>query len=327
MGHMAGRVDTEAQVRRFINSFTYRLIQSKVACSPTVNAPSERCYAPSASTSTPISSPMRVRVAEGQRQRALPDNGHTPCSPHTLTHRASLAPISQKRPTAGFCSTTTTTPVPPAPGAPGSPEIRSHIPSSSTAISPAIQQSSFEPAGPRGTRSTTTIPELPESVSSPPSSMSSHSSAPTLPCSPPPSTHTDPPSIPTDPAPKAGPEHRNGTTHRSSNELPQSGAKKVSPIRSQIKIKSITYKPSIKFASFSIPPPSSTREEPHHHHLSSLEEQLGAIKVAPIHLTMPGAFPGMSLDVDISSWVLVSPGGPVEESKTGWFKRLFSRRG
>jgi hypothetical protein len=242
-----------------------------------------------------------------------------------------------KRPTAGSCSTTaTTTPVPAAPGASGSPEIRSHL-SSITSVTFSIQQSSFEPAGSRGNQPTT-VSERPESVSLPPSSMPPHIPVPPLPHSSPPSTRTDPPPSSIDLAPKAGLEHRNGTnTQRSSNTSPHSGTKKIpSPIRSQIIIKSITHKPSIKFASFSIPPSSPTREAPHHHHhhLSSLEEQLGTIKIAPpIRLTMPGAFPGTSLDVDIpldvdiSSWVMVGPVSPVEESKPSWFKRLFSRRG
>jgi hypothetical protein len=40
---------------------------------------------------------------------------------------------------------------------------------------------------------------------------------------------------------------------------------------------------------------------------------------------MPGAYPGMSVDEDASSWVLVSPVSPVEVSKRSWIKRLFSR--
>ncbi|KAF8466093.1 hypothetical protein DFH94DRAFT_781924 [Russula ochroleuca] len=285
MGHAVRSVGTEAQV----------------ACSQTADAPSET------SALTLMSSPTRVRVEEGQRPSK--DNIYTPDSPHTLTHRASLAPISQKVPTAGSCSATATTHVPPVPGASGSPEIPSPK-SSSTNVTSAIQQS-FESTDPRGTQPTY-VQERSERVSSPPSSMPPHLPTPPLPPSPP---RTDPPSKSIDVAPMVGPERRNGTTRPSLNSSRQSGEKekKVSSIT---KIKwstegTITFKPSAKFGPFSIPPsspPPKTRE-------------------APIRLTMPGAYPEMPLDVDVSSWVLVSPVGPVEGSKGSWFKRFLTRWG
>ena len=256
-------------------------------------------------------SPTRVRVNERLRSPTI--NGYTPGFTHSLTHYTPLASLSQKRPTAGSCSTITTTPVPSAPGAPGSPEIRSHR-SSSTTVTPAIQQSSSEL---RGTQPTS-IPERPELVSLPPSGMPPHIPVPPLLPSLPPSTCINTPSKTVDVVPVVGPERRDKTIQPSSNLLPQSGDKKASSIKIEAKFKwstgnSITWKPSGKFVPFSVsssspigPPPPKTRK-------------------APTRLTMPGAYPGMPVDEDASSWVLVSPDGPVEVSKRSWIKRLFSR--
>jgi hypothetical protein len=305
MAHTTQWVDTEVQVRREL-SVLQPIVSSKgkVACSPTADAPSEK----SASSLTVMPSPTRVRVREGHRSPT--DNRYTPGSPHTLTHYTPLASKSQKRPTAGSCSITTTTPVPSVPATPGSPEIPSHRPSSTT-ITSAIQQSSSEQ---RDTQPTT-VPGGPESASLPSSGMAPHIPVSPSPSPPPPSTtstRTDPPSTSINAAPVVGPERRN---ERPSNSPPQSGEKRASSIQNETKIKwstgdSITWKPSGKFEPFSIPsspPPAGKRRE------------------APIRLTMPGTFPGMSVDVDVSSWVLVSPVGPVETSKRSWFKRLFTR--
>jgi hypothetical protein len=269
---------------------------------------------------THVPSSTRVKVEEGQCQRSSIDHRYTPSSPHTLTHHASLAFTSRKRPTAGSCSTITTTPAPQAPGASGSLETPIHR-SSSTTVSPTIQQSSFECADPRDT-GPHTVPKRPESMSLSPSDMPPH-----LPASPsshssPPTARTDPPSISIDVAPTVGPERRNETTQHSSNSLPRPGEKRISSIHVQTIIKtstrpSIIQKQSAKFAPFSLSPsppgPPETRREAHS------------------RLKMPGAFPGTSLDdVDMSSWVLVDPVSPdcrVENSNRSWFKRMFSRFG
>ena len=308
MEHTARSVGTEAQVcRELLISPPIVSSEVKVACSQTADVPSET------SALTLMPSPTRARVEEGQRLST--DNGYTPDSPeslHTLTHRASLASIPQKLPTAGSCSATTTTPVPPTPGASGSPEIRSHK-SSTTTMTSTIQQSSFESTDPRGTQ-LTTVQERPESVSPPPpSSMPPHFPAPPLPSSLP---RTGPPSKPIDVVPIVGTERQNGTnTWPSSKSSRQSGEKKKK-VSSITKVEwstegSITFKPSAKFGPFSIPPPSSPPKT----------------QEAPIRLTMPGAYPEISLDADVSSWVLVSPVGPIESSKGSWFKRIFNRWG
>ena len=304
--HTAQWVDTEAQVRRELSVLQpIVLSKAKVACPSTApDAPGEK----SASALTVIPSPTRVRSREGHRSPT--DNRYTPGSPHTLTHYTPFASKSQNRPTAGSCSATTTTPVPSAPRAAGPPEIPSHK-SSSTTITSAIQQSSSEQ---RATQPTT-VPGGPESAPLPSSGMIPHIPVPPLPSTPPPSTtstRTDPPSTSINAAPVVGPERRN---ERPSNSPPQPGEKRASSIQNETKVKwstgdSITWKPSGKFEPFSIPsspPPAGKRRE------------------APIRLTMPGTFPGMSVDVDVSSWVLVSPVGPVESSKRSWFKRLFTR--
>jgi hypothetical protein len=320
MGHTDRRVHTKAQVREGLSFLLIRcLIHDKVACSHTaVGTPQE----PSTSALTHVSCLTRVKVEEGQRSSI--DHRYTPSSPHTLIQRASLASISRKRPTADSCSTATTAPVPPAPGVSGSLEARTHRSSSGT-VTPAIQQSSSEFAGPRGIQPLAPIvQERPENVSLPPSDIPPHLPIPPSSHLPSQSTRTDsdPPPNAIDVAPMVSSERQKGTTQRSSNSLPRSEEKKVSPIHSQTKIKrstraSVTQKPSTKFAPFSLTPsqpgPPATRRE------------------APSRLMMPGAFPGTSLDdVDTSSWVLVSPVGPdcqVEVSKRGWFKRMFSRRG
>lgn len=275
-------------------------------------------HAPSAPALIHVVSLTCVKIEEGQCSPI--DHKYTPSSPHTLIYRASLASISRKRPTAGSCSATTTTPAPPAPGASGSLEARTHRSSNST-VTPAIQQPSFEFSGPRGIQPPI-VQERSENVSLHPSGIPPQLPAPPSSHSPPQSTHTDPPPKAIDVAPTISSECQKGTTQRSSNTLPQSEEKKVSPIHSQTKIKrstraSVTQKPSTKFAPFSLTPnqpgPPATRRE------------------APSRLSMPGAFPGTTLDDgDMSSWVLVSPVDPdcqVEVSKRSWFKRMFSRFG
>jgi hypothetical protein len=318
MEHTDQRVHTKAQVREGLSFLLIRcLIYDKVASSHTVVAPTGTSHAPSASALTHVPSLTRVKVEEGQCSSI--DHRYTPSSPHTLIHRASMASISRKRPAAGFCSTTTTTPVSPAPGASGSLEARTHR-SSSRTVTLAIQHVSFEFAG-RGIQPPI-VKERPECVSLPPSDIRPHLLVPLSSHSPPQSTLTDPPPNAIDVAPMVSAERQKGTTQRSSNSLPQSEEKKVSPIHSQTKIKrstraSVTQKPSTKFAPFSLTPsqpgPPETRKE------------------APSRLMMPGAFPGTSLDdVDTSSWVLVSPVSPdcqVEVSKRSWFKRMVSRFG
>ena len=236
-------------------------------------------------------SPTRVRVNERLRSPTI--NGYTPGFTHSLTHYTPLASLSQKRPTAGSCSTIT---------------------SSSTTATPTVQQHSSEP---RGTQPTS-IPEQPESVSLLPSGMPPHIPVPPLLSSLPPSTCINTPSNTVDVVSVVGPERRDETVQPSSNLLPQSGDKKASSIKIEAKFKwstgdSITWKPSGKFVPFSVsssspigPPPLKTRK-------------------APTLLPMPGAYPGMPVDEDASSWVLVSPVGPVEVSKRSWIKRLFSR--
>ncbi len=295
MGHTDRQVDTEAQV-------------APTSC------------ASSASALTHVPSPTRAEL--GERQRLLTDDGYPSSNPPSLTHCALLASISQKWPTAGSCSTSTTTPVPPAPSASRPPETRTHS-SLSTTVTPAtgIQQSSFVIAGLNGNRPLT-AQERPESMPLPPSGLPPHFPAPLSSHPPPPSTHPDPPSSFLDVSSTVGSERQNGTTQRSSSSLLRSAEKKVSPLRGQTKIKgptraSITQRQSAKFTPFSI--------------LPSPPAPLEAGREAPSRLMMPGAFPGTSLDdVDMSSWVLVSPVGPdfqVEVSNRNWFKRMFSRFG
>ena len=321
MGHADRRVHTKAQVRKGLSFLLNRcLIHNKVACShhDTAVVPIGASHAPSAFPLIHVLFMTHIKVEE-ERCSSI-DHRYTSSSPHTLIHHASLASISRKRPTAGSCSTTTATPIAPAPGAPGSlkaPPRRS----SSSAVTPVIQESSFEVAGPRGIQPLI-VQERPENVLMPPTGTPQHllvppSSHPPLPAQ---STRTDPPPNAIDVAPTVSSERQKGTTQRSSNSFPRSEEKKV-PIH-QTKIKrstrtSVTQKSSTKFASFSLTPSQPGPE---------------ARREAPSHLMMPGAFPGTSLDdvdnVDISSWVLVSPADcQVEVSKRSWFKRMFSRFG
>ena len=317
IGHTDRRVHTKAQVREGLSFLLIRcLIHDKVASLHTAVAPTETSQTSSASSLTHVPSPTRTKAEEGQRSSI--DCRYAPSSPHILIYRASLASISRKRPTAGSCSTATTTLVPPAPGASGSLEARTQ----KSSVSPANQQSSFEFADPRDIQPPI-VQERPENVSSSSSDIPPHLLAPSPSHSLPQSTRTDPPTNAIDVAPTVSSERQKGTIQRSSNSLPQSEEKKVSPTHSQAKIKRstkaiLTQKSSAKFAPFSLTPPSQpgppeTRRE------------------APSRLMMPGAFPGTSLDeVDMSSWVLVGPVSAdcqVENSKRGWFKRMFSRFG
>lgn len=314
-GYTDRRVYTKAQVREELSFFLIRsLIYNKVASLHPVIAPTETSHAPSVFPLTHVPSPTRVKVEEGQFSSI--DHRYTPSSPHTLTHRASFASMSRKRPTAGSCSTTTIAPIPPALGASGSLEARTHRSSSSTAT-PAIQRSSFELAGPRGIQPPI-VQERQENVSFPPGGIPPHL------LMPPPShssqsTRIDPPSNAIDVAPTVSPER---ATQRSSNSIPLSEREKVSPIHNYSKIRrstrtSVTQRPSTKFAAFPLTPSEAGTPENR--------------REAPSRLKMPGAFPGTSLeDADMSSWVLVSPVGPecqLEVPKRNWFKRMFSRFG
>jgi hypothetical protein len=321
MGHADRRVHTKAQVREGLPFLLDRcLIDNKVACSHTAVVPIGASHASSASPLIHVLFMTRIKVEEGRCSSI--DHRYTPSSPHTLIHRASLASISRKRPPAGSCSTTTTAPIAPAPGASGSLKAPPRRSSSST-VTPAIKESSFEVAGPGGIQPLI-VQERPENVSMPPTGIPPHVLVPPSSNSPlpPQSTRTDPPPNAIDVAPTVSSERQEGTTQRSSNSLPRSEGMKASPTQTKTKIKrstrtSVTQKPSAKFASFSLTPsqpgPETRRE-------------------APSHLMMPGAFPGTSLDdvdnVDMSSWVLVSPADcQVEVSKRSWFKRMFSRFG
>jgi len=316
MGHTDQQVHTKAQVREGLSFLLIRcLIHHKIAYSHT--APTGTSHASSTSALTHVPSLTRAKVEEGQCSSI--DHRYTPSSPHTLIHRASLASMSRKRPTAGSCSATTTTPVPPAPGASGSLEAPTHRSSSST-VTLTIQQISFEFAG-RGIQPPI-VQKRPENVLLSSGGTPPHLLVPPSSHSPPQSTHTDPPPNTIDVAPTVSSERQKGTTQPSSNPLPPSEEKKVSLIHSQTKIKrstraSVTQKSSTKFAPFSLTPnqpgtPETRREK-------------------PSRLMMPGAFPGTSLDdVDMSSWVLVSPVSPdrqVEVSKRSWFKRMITRFG
>ena len=292
------------------------LIYYKVASSHTTDAPTGTSYALSAVIHVHFLT--RVKVEDGQSSSI--GNRYTPSSSHTLIHRASLASVSGKRPTAGPCSTATVTPIPPAPGASGSPEAPPHRSSSSTVTS-TIQQSSLEFASRSGIQPSV-VQERSENVSLPPSGTPAHLLEPPSSHFPSQSTRPDPLPNVIDIAPTVSSERQKGTTQRPSNSLPRSEEKKVSPIHIQTKIKwptsaSVTQKPSTKFAPFSLTPRQPGSSE--------------ARRKAPSRLMMPGAFPGTSLDdADMSSWVLVSPVGPdcqVEVSKKNWFKRMISRFG
>ena len=315
MGHTDRQVHTKAQVCELLPFLLIRcLIHDKVAFLHTMIAPTGTSHAPSGSALTCAPSLVPAKVEEGQ----CLSTRYTPSFPHTLIYRASLVSISRKRLTAGSCSSATIIPAPPAPGASGSLEAHTHR-SSSSIVTPAIQQPSCGCASPRGIRPPI-VQERPDSVTLPTSGIPPHS---LVPSSSRPPTRTDPPSNAIDVAPPtARSERQKGNTQRSSDSLPRSEEKKMPPIHSQTKIKrpfgaSVTQKSSTKFAPFSLTPsqpgpPETWRE-------------------APSRLTMPGAFPGTSLDdVDMSSWIMVSPLTPVyrvEVSRRSWFKRMFSRFG
>ena len=327
MGRTDRQIQTKAQVREGSSFLLIRcLIHDKVATSHTAVAPTVpvTSHALPASALIHVISLTRVKVDEGQR--SLIDRRYIPSSPQTLIYRASLSSISRKRPTAGFCSTVTTTHSPQAPGASESLEARIlKSPSNTVTVTPAIQQSSFKVASTHDIQASI-VQERPENVSPPPSGILPHFLVP-------PSSHSSPQSTCTDPPPNAIDVPLTRTvsserqilkvmTQRSSNSLPQSEEKKVPPIHNQTKLKEstrngVTQKSSTKSVPSSLTPcqpgPPATRRE------------------APSRLTMPGTFPGTLLDdMDMSSWVLVSPVNPdcrVEVPKRSWFKRMVSRFG
>ena len=312
---------------------------TKVACSRTADVPSEQPCAPSASIPPNVPSSSRVRAEGRQLSPVVSD---TQGSPQLMTHKEPLPSIPPKLPTPDSSSTTTATPVLPAflaqvsretpahvspssitvPSVTGSPEIPAHIPSSSITPPYAIPQSSSETeiAEPRGTPPTAVQEEAPENASFP-GDLTPNSPGPSTPGSPSVLTGTEPPSGSIDVAPLTNPGRGNGTVQLShaqptipSNPLPRS-EKKVPLRQSQNKINKPTRgtsspKPSAKVTPISILP-------------SAPKARLSSIRI------MPGAYPGMSVDVEISSWVLVSPVSPsvVVPSKISWITRLFSLRG
>jgi hypothetical protein len=278
------------------------------------------------------------RAEGGQPSPTVPGHGNTEGTPHPLTYNDLLPSTSPELPTSDFSSTATATSIPPASveqgsqetlahtsssdivsSSPGSLETLPHTSSSSNAIPP---QSSPEISDPRGAPPTT-AQEPPETVSSIPD-QPPHLARPSTPRSPSLLTSTESPSGFIDVAPLTTPGRGNGTTQPShtkptvpSDPLPRSAEKKILPTRkqSQNKINRPTRgasspKPSAKATPTSILPNTPKLRQ------SSFR-------------VMPGAYPGMSVDVDISSWVLISPVSPsVDVSpKLSWITRLFSLRG
>ncbi|KAH9956001.1 hypothetical protein BC827DRAFT_819776 [Russula dissimulans] len=186
---------------------------------------------------------------------------------------------------------------------------------SDSAVLSALPQSSSHPHL-RGA-----LPTIPQE---PWAGMSLGDMAPRLPVSsslstPSPLTCADSPPNITNIAPTPDPQDGNGTTQRPpvepsilSNALPRSAEKKITPTRSQTKLnwpsRDIrTPKPSLKSMPTSIKPTPPKRKSRQ-----------------PTILTMPGAFPEMPLDVDVSSWILVSPVSSAEVWKISWVRRLFT---
>jgi len=166
--------------------------------------------------------------------------------------------------------------------------------------------------------------ELPTTAQEPRDGLSLGNMAPHLPVlsslsTPSPLTCAESPPNVTNIAPTHDPKGGNGTTQRSpvqpgvlSDALPRLPEKKITPTQSQTKLNrpsrdTRTLKPSLKSMPTPIPPTQPKRKTRQ-----------------PLICTMPGAFPEMPLDVDISSWVLVSPVGSGEVWKVNWFKRLFT---
>lgn len=315
----------------------------QVACSRTADVPSEQPCAPSASIPPNVPLSSRIRAEGRQLSPVVSDHGYTQGSPQLMTHEEALPSIPPKLPTPDSSSTTTATPVLPAsvaqvsqetpahvssssitvPSAPGSPEIPAHISSSSITPPSAIPQPSSEteiPA-PRGTPPNA-VQEAPEDASFP-GDLPPNLPGPPTPRSPSLLTGTEPPSGSVDIAPLTNPGRGNGTVQLQlshaqptipSNPLPRS-EKKMPPKQSQNKIKkpvrgASSPKPSAKVTPTSILPGTPKARQ-------------SSIRI------MPGAYPGMSVDLDISSWVLVSPVSPsvVVPSKMSWITRLFSLRG
>lgn len=256
---------------------------------------------------------MHVRVEGGQLSPT--HHGDTQGSPQALTHQEPLASTPPKLPTPDSCSTPTATPVLQVSAPLRSPETPTHR-SSSTAVPSALPQPSSEFIDPRGVPPTVAH-EPPENVSLRPSDSPSHLPVSSTPRSPSLSTCGDPPSGPIDVAPMTHPGRRNGTIQPShvqptipSNLSPRSGEKKMPAKQGQSNFNRPTRgrsapKPSAKFTPATILPSTT--------------------KTRRSIYVMPGAYPEVSVDVDISSWVLVSPVSPIAEiSKTGWISRLLA---
>lgn len=316
-------------------SFLFILIfMAQVAYSRTADVSSEQPCALSASIPPNVPSSSRVRVEGGQLSSIVSD---AQGSPQLVTHKGPLHSIPPKLPTPDSSSTTTATPVLPALVAQVSRETPAHVLSSSIAV-PSVTGSSEIPASvssstitpppqfsleteitePRGTPSTT-VQEATENASFP-GDLTPNLPGPSTPGSPL-LIATEPPSGSIDVAPLTNPGRGNGTVKIShaqpiipSSPLPRS-EKKAPAKQSQNKINksprsASSLKPSAKVTPSSILP-------------STPKARQSSNRI------MPGAYPGMSVDVDISSWVLVSPVTPsvVVPSKTSWISRLFSLRG
>ncbi|KAI0287769.1 hypothetical protein BC826DRAFT_738871 [Russula brevipes] len=264
-----------------------------------------------------------VRIRAGHADRRVAVEAQVVCSntnqdtPQTPTDQESLPPPKRFAPdsglTAAAATTTTTTPLLSVPVAPGPAETRAHR-SSSTALPSIISRPHIESTDPRGTPPPTTVQDPGQNLPRYPRDFQQH--PPVLSSPQPPSflNRTDPPPNQVGVAPMTDPRCESGTSQHphtqptnTPNPLPRSEENKVPPTGSQAKITRSTL-------SNLSPKPSAT-----------IAPCPLKIAQSPMRLTMPGAFPGTSLDVDVSSWVLVSPGGPVEAPKTGWFKRIISR--
>ena len=286
-------------------------IYAKTARSHSADIPSETQSAPSASTPSCVPLPTCVRV-EGEQ--LSPVHGHSRDSPKALRRQERLASLHPKLLTIDSCTTTALTPVYLASVAPASLETLTHT-SSSIAVPSATPQPTSESVDPRGNL-LTAVQETPENVALPTSDLPPHSPVLPTPTSFP-LNRREPPLGPIDVAPMTHSGRRNGAIQPyaqstiPSNLSPQSEEKEIVSKQSRNKVNRSTRgsshpKPSEKPTPMSILPNSS-------------KTRRSSIRV------MPGAYPETSIDVDISSWVLVSPVSAIAEvPKTGLFARLLS---
>ena len=224
--------------------------------------------------------------------------------------------IPPKLPTIDSLTTTTLTSVSPASVAPPSLETPTHRSSRITAPS-ASSPPSLKSVDPRG-RPLTTVHETPKNVALSTGDLPPHLPVLPTPHTPSPLNRPEPLSGPIDVAPMTHSVRRNGTIQPShtqptipSNLSSRTEEKKIVSEHSQNKANRSTRgssspKPSAKSTPTSILPNSS-------------KARRSSIRI------MPGAYPKTSIDVDISSWVLVSPMSPIPAvPKTGLFARLLS---